>query len=124
PRTGQRPGPRSHAAASGSRAARPQKPRVRAVSWARPPVHIGAHAWPKLRYLVDRVSADRERAQVEIAGRTRGAPARILALGGDQPDFDRDAAVTERRDADVEAITDLRRIDHILAQIEMCPAFI
>src|SRR5690348_5523913 len=80
----------------------------------RPPVQIGAHAWTQLGDLLDRVSADRERAQVEIAGCAGGAPARIFALGGNQPDFDRDAAVGECRDADIEAVADLQRPDEIL----------
>jgi hypothetical protein len=51
------------------------------MSWAlsaRPPIQVGAHAEANLRHFVDRVRADRERAQVEIAG---GAPACIFAFG-------------------------------------------
>ena len=86
-----------------------------------PPVEIGAHAGPQLRHLVDRIGADREGAQVEIAGGAGGAPARIFALGGDQLDLDGDAAVAERRNAHVEAVADFQRLDQILAQIEMDP---
>src|ERR1700756_3181158 len=70
---------------------------------ARPPIQIGAHAGTQLRHLVDRVGADRERAQVEIAGGAGGAPACIFAFGGDQLDLDGDAAGGERRNAHIEA---------------------
>src|SRR5262249_59327150 len=89
--------PPGRAAAIAIRAWRPAGTRASArVSWARPPVQIGAHARPQLRHLIDRVSADRERAQVEIAGGAGRAPARIFALGGDQLDLDGDAAVGGR----------------------------
>src|SRR6516225_6969079 len=86
---------------------------------ARPPIQVGAHAGAELRHLVDRVGADRERAQVEIAGGAGGAPARVFAFGGDEFDLDGDAAVGERRDAYVEAVADLQRFDEIFAQIEV-----
>src|SRR6516162_1111769 len=92
----------------------------RALS-ARPPIQVGAHAGAQLRHLVDRVGADRERAQVEIAGGAGGAPARVFAFGGDQFDLNGDAAVGERRDAYVEAVADLQRFDEIFAQIEVDP---
>jgi multidrug efflux pump subunit AcrA (membrane-fusion protein) len=63
---------------------------------ARPPIQVGAHAGAELRHLVDRVGADRERAQIEVAGGAGSAPARIFAFGGDQFDLDGDAAVGER----------------------------
>src|SRR5262249_40919027 len=85
------------------------------------PIQVGAHAGAQLRHLVDRVGADRERAQVEIAGGAGGAPACIFAFGGDQFDLDGDAAVGERRDAYVEAVADLQRFDEIFAQIEVDP---
>src|SRR6185436_19728993 len=72
-------------------------------------------------HLVDRVGADRERAQVEIAGGTGGAPACIFAFGGDQLDLDGDAPVGERRNAYVEAVADFQRLDQILAQIKVDP---
>src|SRR6266851_1861657 len=87
---------------------------LRLMSWAssaRPPVHIRAHAGPQLRHLVDGVGADGERPQVEIAGGTGGAPARIFALGGDQPDLDGDAAVGKRRNSYAEAVADFQRLD-------------
>src|SRR5262249_12753189 len=77
------------------------------ASLARPPVQVSAHAGTQLRHLVDRVGADRERAQVEIAGGAGGAPARIFAFSGDEFDLDGDAAVGERRDAYVEAVAEL-----------------
>jgi len=58
--------------------------------------------------LVDRIGADREGAKVEIAGGAGGAPARIFALGGDELNLDGDAAVAERRNADVEVVADPR----------------
>src|SRR5262245_49601999 len=79
------------------------------ASLARAPIQIGAHARAQLRHLVDGIGADRERAQVEIASGARGAPARVLALGRDQPDLDGDAPVGERRNADVEAIAHFQR---------------
>src|SRR5215472_13657205 len=88
---------------------------------ARPPVQVGAHAGAQLRHLVDRVGADRECAQVEIAGGAGGAPARVFAFGGDEFDLDGDAAVGQCRDAYVEAVADLQRFDEILAQIEVDP---
>src|SRR5262249_43581019 len=69
---------------------------------ARPPIQVGAHAGAELRHFLDRVGADRERAQVEIAGGAGGAPARIFAFGGDQFDLDGDAAVGGGRESDVE----------------------
>src|SRR5262245_49114847 len=80
-------------------------------SSARAPIQIGAHAGAQLRHLVDGVGADRECAQVEITGGASGAPACILALGRDQPDLDGDAAVRERRNADVEAVAYFQRLD-------------
>src|SRR5215831_7617948 len=91
------------------------------ASLAHPPVQVSAHAGTQLRHLVDRVGADRERAQVEIAGGAGGAPACIFAFGGDQFDLDGDATVGERRYAYVEAVADLQRFDEILAQIEVDP---
>src|ERR1700730_8036226 len=112
-----RSAPRGRAAASAIRVWRPGG--IRAwpeASSATVPIQIGAHARAQLRYLLDRVSADGERAQVEIAGGARGTPARIFALGGDQPDLDGDAAAGERRDAHVEAVADLERLHQVLAQ--------
>src|SRR5262249_29393095 len=102
--------------ASAIRGARPAgSPFSPRCSSARPPIQIGAHAGPQLRHLVDRVSADRERAQVEVTGGTGGAPARIFALGGDQLDLDGDAAVRKRRYPHAEAVTDLQVLDQVLA---------
>src|SRR5215475_543119 len=78
------------------------------ASFAGSPIQIGAHAGTQLQHLLDRVGADRKRAQVEIAGGAGGAPARIFALGGDQLDLDGDAAVGERRDAYLETVAHLQ----------------
>src|SRR6185312_13019131 len=91
------------------------------ASLARPPVQIGAHAGAQLRHLIDRVGADRERAQVEIAGGAGGAPACIFAFGSDEFHLDRYTAVGARWDAYVEAIADFQRLDQVLAQIEVDP---
>src|SRR5271163_4315751 len=91
------------------------------ASLARPPVQISAHAGAQLRHLVDRIGANRKRAQVEIAGGAGGAPACIFALGGDELDLDGDTPVGERRDAHIEAVADFQRLDQIFAQIEMDP---
>src|SRR5262249_53450315 len=72
-------------------------------------------------HFLDRVRANLKRAQVEIAGGAGGAPARIFAFGGDQPDLDGDAAVTQRRNSHVEAVADLQRLDQVLAQLEVDP---
>ena len=61
----------------------------------------------RLRHLVDRVGADRKRAQVEITGGAGGAPACIFAFGGDQFHLNGNTTVGERRDADIEAVADL-----------------
>src|SRR3954462_6188409 len=81
-----------------------------------PPIEIGAHAGPELRHLLEGIDADRERAQVEIAGRASGAPARIFAFGRDQLYFNGDAAVAERRDTHVEAVANFQRFHQIFAQ--------
>src|SRR5262249_46565676 len=86
-----------------------------------PPIEIGTHAGPQLQHLVDWVGADREGAQVEIAGRPGSTPACIFALGGNQLDLDGDAAVGERRDMYTEAVTDLQGLDQVLAQVEVDP---
>src|SRR5215468_9075383 len=113
---------RSHAAASAIRARRPARIQASpSASFARPPVEIGAHAGPQLRQLVDRVGADREGAQVEIAGRPGSAPACIFALGGDQLDLDGDVAVGERRYTYIEAVADPQCLDQVLAQVEVDP---
>src|SRR6202035_1884532 len=106
--------------ASGTRVGRPAKIRVLTpASLPRPPVEIGAHSRSQLRHRLDRIGADRERPQVEIARSTRGSPARIFALGCNQLDLDRDAAVGEGRNTDVETVADLQSLDEILAKIEM-----
>jgi hypothetical protein len=51
----------------------------------------------------------------------RGAPARILAFGGDQPDLDDDATITQRRYPHAEAVADFERLDQVLAQVEAAP---
>src|ERR1700733_10164684 len=79
------------------------------ASSAGAPIEIGAHARPQLGHLFDRVSANRKRPQVEIAGRPGGAPARILALGGDQLYLDGDAAIGERGNSHVEPVAELDR---------------
>src|SRR5262249_18071218 len=86
-----------------------------------PPIEIGTHAGPQLRHLVDRVGADREGAQVEIAGRPGRTPACIFALGGDQLNLNGDAAVAQRRCTHPETVTDLQALDQVLAQIEVDP---
>src|SRR5262249_32784891 len=91
------------------------------ASFAGSPIQVGAHARAQLGYLLHRVGADRERAQVEVAGGAGRAPARIFALGGDQPDLDGDAAVAERGNPHAEAVADLQRLHQVLAQIEMDP---
>src|SRR5258708_14463353 len=99
---------RGRAAASAIRARRPAGIRASpSASFARPPIQIGTHAGPQLRHLVDRVGADRESAQVEIAGRPSSTPACILALGRDQLDLDGYATVGERRYTHIEAGADL-----------------
>src|SRR5262245_13484228 len=50
-----------------------------------------------------------------------GAPARILAFGGDPPDLDGNAAVAERRNAHAETVAELERLDQVLAQMEVDP---
>src|SRR5262249_30358441 len=75
----------------------------------------------ELQHLVDRVGADRKRPQVEIAGGAGSTPARIFALGGDQLDFNSDAAVAEGWNSNVEAVADFQRLDQILTQIEVDP---
>src|SRR5690349_16801395 len=85
--------PCDRARAIGARAGRPGRSRAAAaVSWPGPPIEIGAHAGPELRHLLDGIGADRERTQVEIAGRASGAPARVFAFGRDQLYFNGDAA--------------------------------
>src|SRR4029077_15026607 len=117
-----RSAPRDHGTASAIRAARLKGIRVSAaVSFTRPPIQIGAHAGTQFGNLVEGIGPDRECPQVEIAGGTRGAPARIFALGGNELDLDGDAAVAERRNAHVETIADLERLDQILPQIEVNP---
>src|SRR5258708_8528056 len=112
--------PRDRAAAIAIRVLRPARiPAAAALSSA--PVQIGAHAGPQLRHLVDRISADREGAKVEVAGGAGGAPTRIFSLGGDQLDLDCDAAVTECRNADVEAVANLERLYQVLAQVQVDP---
>src|SRR5262245_12081155 len=113
---------RDRAAASAIRARRPAGIRASPfVSFPHPPIEIGTHARPQLRHLVDRVGADRERAQVEITGRPGRAPACIFALGGDQLNLNGDAAVTKRRYTHPEAVTDLQALDQILTQVEVDP---
>src|SRR5262249_54211895 len=85
------------------------------------PVRIRTHARSQLRYLFDGISADGKRPQIEIAGGAGGAPARIFAFGGDQPDLDGDAAVTSRRNSHAESVADLQRLDQVLAQVEVDP---
>src|SRR5580704_16709303 len=117
-----RSAPRGRAAASAIRVWRPGG--IRAwpeASSATVPIQIGAHARAQLRYLLDRISADGERSQAEIAGGARGTPARIFALGGDQPDLDGDAAAAEGGNAHAETVADLQRLDQILTQIEVDP---
>src|ERR1700723_4523124 len=75
---------------------------ISGASPARPPVQIGAHAGAQPRCFVDRVGADRERAQVEIASGAGSAPACIFAFGGDQFDLDSDTAVGGGPDGDVQ----------------------
>src|SRR5262249_51359669 len=104
-----------------SRAATSRKPGLAAASSARRPVHIGAHTGAQLRHLLDRVRANLKRPQVEIAGGAGGAPARIFAFGGDQPDLDGDAAIAERRNAHAETVAELERLDQVLSQIETDP---
>src|SRR5437016_14527590 len=109
------PAQRGHAAAIAIRAGRRARtPASAPASSARPPVRIGAHAGTQLWHLVDRIGADRERPQVEVAGGAGGAPARILALGGDELDLDGDTAIVERRNVHAEAIADLQRLHQIL----------
>src|SRR5215831_7476883 len=83
------------------------------ASLARRSIHIGAHPGAQLRNALDRVRANLKRAQVEVAGGAGGAPARVFALGGDQPDLDGDAAVAERRNAHAETVAELERLDQV-----------
>src|SRR5262252_7166164 len=113
---------RDRAAAIAARAERPEEiPAWPCASFSRPPIQIGAHARPQLRYLFDRVRADRERAQVEIASGAGGAPARILALGSDELDLGGNVTIAERRNAHADAITDLQRLYQVLAHVEVDP---
>src|SRR5262249_25467744 len=108
--------------ATGTRVARPAKTRVlRPDSLPRPPVEIGAHPRSQFGHRLDRVGADRKRAKIEIAGRTRGPPARIFTLGCNQLDLDCDTAVIESRNTDIEPVADLQALDEILAKIEVDP---
>src|SRR3954465_5673452 len=113
---------RDHETANGTRAARPAG--IRALiqaSWPGPPAEIGAHSRSKLGYRLHWIGADRKRPQVESPGGARGPPARIFALGRDELDLNRDGAVPECRNADIEAIADLEAFHEILAKIEMHP---
>src|SRR5262249_36942650 len=65
--------------------------------------------------------ADRECAQIEIACGAGGAPARVFAFGGDEPDLDRDLAIIESWDTHVEVVADLERSYQVLPQIEVDP---
>ena len=68
-----------------------------------------------------RIGSNLEGAQVEIAGRARGAPSRIFALGGDHLDLRRDHPVAERGHPHLEAVSELQALGEILAQIEAQP---
>src|SRR5262249_30684906 len=117
-----RSAPRDHGTASAIRAARLKGSRVSAaVSLARPPIQVSAHARPQLWYLIDGIGSDRKCAQIEIARRACCAPARIFALGCDQLDLNGDAAVGERGNAHVETIAHLDGLDEVLPQVEMNP---
>src|ERR1700742_2609714 len=114
--------PRDRASASGTRVARPAgNLALLPVSLTRPPVEIGAHARAELRHRLDRIGADRKCPEIEIAGRTRGAPTRIFAFGRDQLDFHRDHPVTQRGNMDIELVAYLQTLDQILTQIEVDP---
>src|SRR5438105_6979929 len=104
-----------------SRLRRARSPPSAPASSALLPFHIRAHAGPQLRHLLDRIGADGECPQVEIAGGAGGAPARVFALGGDEPDLDGDAAVTQCWNSHVEAVADLEILDQVLTQIEVHP---
>src|ERR1700722_18453613 len=101
--------------AIGIRAARPEE--IRAVeppSLPGTPVEISAHSRSQVRHGLDRVGPDRKCPQVEVPRRARGTPARIFALGCNEFDLDRDAAITEGRNTNVESIADFQRLHQIL----------
>src|ERR1700722_3138816 len=85
------------------------------------PVEISAHSRSQLGYRLHRVGPDRKRPQVEIARSTRGPPARIFTLGRNKLDLDRDTALIERRNPDIESVADLQVLDEVLAKIEVDP---
>src|SRR5256885_1271583 len=71
------------------------------------PVRVHAHARSQQGNGFDRIGADLEGPEVEVAGGPRGAPAGIFAPGGDPAHNDGDGPVAQGRDAHIEAIADL-----------------